>query len=247
MYFDLATATDLGRRKNNEDSSLLEPGLGLVVVADGMGGYEGGEVASSLAVEAVARFLARERRDPSGTWPCAADRTRRYDENLLVASLERAHLDIVARRQGALADMGSTVVALLLRADVVTVAHVGDSRAYRLREGRLEALTRDHSVQAEMAAAGVAFPFRNYVTRALGVDAHRADVSSHALAPGDVLLLCTDGLSEALDEPAIAALLQAQEAREAALKLVRTAVDAGAQDNVTVAVVRALQSSPSPS
>jgi serine/threonine protein phosphatase PrpC len=143
--------------------------------------------------------------------------------------------------------MGSTVVALLLRHGSVTVGHVGDSRAYLFRDGRLEALTRDHSVQAEMAAAGVAFPFRNYVTRALGVDAHRADVSTHPLEPGDRLLLCTDGLSETLDEGAIAPLLALEDAGQAAQALVHAAVAAGAQDNVTVAVVRALQSSGSAS
>lgn len=238
LHLQTGAATHVGRRKNNEDHFTLEPELGLYVVADGMGGYEGGEVASHLAVDSLRAFFRRHRRDPLGTWPCGEDRRRRFEENLLAAACERAHLDVLARRTGSLAEMGSTVVAALAHGELLTLAHVGDSRAYRLRHGALERLTRDHSVQAELEAEGLSFPHRNFITRALGVAQHAADVSTFAPQPGDVVLLCSDGLYEALEAEALRAALSSLPPSEAAASLVAQAVEAGASDNVTVVVLR---------
>lgn len=238
-----AGVTDVGKRANNEDALLDEPLLGLFVVADGMGGYDGGEVASRLTVEAVRDFVADNLRDPEGTWPVRADRTRPYDENLLLAAAAAAHRAIVAGRSGRLSRMGSTVVAALVRARRVIVAHVGDSRVYRLRGGVVTQLTRDHSVWAELEALGqggdrASFPFKNQITRALGIDeASRADVTSLDAEPGDTYLLCSDGLYDPLDEGALREALSCAPA-DACARLIETALARGTSDNLTAVIFR---------
>jgi serine/threonine protein phosphatase PrpC len=239
VALDFGAATDVGGRMNNEDNLLVDPSLGLFLVADGMGGYEGGEVASQQAVESIRDFIARNQRDPGGTWPCREDRRRSFEENLLAAAIARAHEDLAVRRVGALAEMGSTIVALLAVPRRTVVAHVGDSRAYLLRNGRLEQLTVDHSLQAEMHSHGVSFPYRNVITRALGVANHSPDLLPVEMIGGDALLLCTDGLYEAVPEGELAGLLAASPASRAARALVERALALGARDNVTVVVVRA--------
>ncbi len=234
----------VGRRKNNEDRLCIEPSLGLYAVADGMGGYEGGEVASTLTVEQLSGFVARNRRDPSGTWPCKEDKKRSFQENLLAAGVMVAHQAICSGRVGALDQMGSTLVAALLESGRLTFAHVGDSRLYRLREGRLEQLTRDHSVWAELEAHGRVgaredFPFRNQITRALGTAAARPDVATVELRAGDVFLLCSDGLYDPLTVEQLSALMGLPLA-EASEKLVQAAYDAGGTDNITVVLLRAV-------
>ena len=115
----------VGRRSNNEDALCDAPQLGLFVVADGLGGYEGGEIASSLTVAALRRFVEDNRRDPEGTWPIREAKGRSYEENLLVAATVVAHREIAARREGILSQMGSTVVAALVHDTRLIVAHVG--------------------------------------------------------------------------------------------------------------------------
>jgi PPM family protein phosphatase len=244
-----AAATHVGRRKQNEDSHGVDLRHGLFLVADGMGGYEGGEVASSLAAGTMLDFVARDARDPEGTWPIRAQPGRSYDESLLAAAVRAAHLEIAARREAAddrlLSEMGSTVAAVLCRGAEAVVAHVGDSRIYRLRGKELRQLTRDHSLQAEMAAAGLSWPHRNVITRALGIPSnHTPDVARLELAPGDVFLLCSDGLYEVTPDATLAALLEESEPEVAARALVEEALRRGASDNVTVVVVR-VQSSTS--
>jgi len=234
--------TDVGRRKNNEDRLCVLTELGLFAVADGMGGYEGGEVASRLAIDELSEFVARNRRDPSGTWPCKEDKKRSFSENLLAAAVMVAHQTIVAQREGKLEQMGSTVVAAMLDAGRLCFAHVGDSRLYRLRDGQVEQLTRDHSVWAELEAQGLAgaraeFPFRNQITRALGTNVARPDVAAVELRAGDTFLLCSDGLYDPLSAEQLAPLM-ALPLAEAAEALVKTAFDAGSHDNITAVLVR---------
>jgi serine/threonine protein phosphatase PrpC len=235
--------TSVGRRTNNEDALCDAPSLGLFVVADGLGGYEGGEVASSLTVTLLREFIDDNRRDPQGTWPIREVKHRSYEENLMVAATVAAHRAILERRTGKLGQMGSTVVAALVCGARLVVAHVGDSRIYRLRDGTVTALTRDHSLWAEMEAAGTAgdrksFPWKNQITRALGLDDHaQADVATFGIEPGDVYLLCSDGLYDPLDDARLkAGLLQSPEA--ACRDLVQAAFDAGSHDNITGVVVR---------
>lgn len=243
MHTTSAGLSVVGRRSNNEDAWLEAPELGLFVVADGLGGYEGGEVASKLTTTTLARFLEDNRRDPQGTWPIREVKTRSYDENLLTAAGVVAHEAILSRKQGALAQMGSTVVATLFSGKRLTVMHCGDSRLYRLRDGALEPMTRDHSVWAEMEAAGLAgnrhdFAWKNQITRALGLAGHgQCDVSSTTTAPGDVYLLCSDGLYDPLADAVLRDAL-ARPPREACATLVQAAFDAGSHDNITAVVVK---------
>jgi PPM family protein phosphatase len=246
-----AAATHVGRRSQNEDSHGIDLRHGLFLVADGMGGYDGGEVASSLVAGTMLDFIARDARDPDGTWPIRAAPGRTYDESLLAAAVRAAHLEIAARREpleeNPLREMGSTVAAVLCRDHHAVLAHVGDSRIYRLRGGTLTPLTRDHSLQAEMAAQGLSWPHRNVITRALGIPSnHTPDVARLELLPGDVFLLCSDGLYEVTPDAVLAELLACGDPEAAARALVTEALGRGASDNVTVVVLQ-VQSSESPS
>jgi serine/threonine protein phosphatase PrpC len=235
--------THVGRRSNNEDALLDARKLGLFAVADGLGGYEGGEIASKLTVSVLESFVEANVRDPQGTWPIRELKSRTFEENLLAAASASAHREISARRTGNLSQMGSTVVAALLRGDKLTVMHCGDSRIYRLREGVVTALTRDHSVWAEMVAAGLAgdragFAWKNQITRALGLDGHcTADVATFEVRRGDVYLLCSDGLYDPLEAPRLEAGLRLSP-EEACRDLVAAAFEAGSHDNITGVVVR---------
>ncbi len=247
MRIESFAVSVVGRRSNNEDQFCLAPDLGLFVVADGMGGYEGGEVASRLAVDEVRDFVGLNRRDPGATWPCAEDKKKAFSESLLSAASMRAHAQIAAHRTDRLRQMGSTIVTLLIEERRATCAHVGDSRLYRLRGGQLQQLTRDHSLWAELEAAGGAgvdrkdFGWKNQITRALGVDGnHRADTASLDLEVGDTWLLCSDGLYDPLANEQLAAELGRPSVKEACEAIVQRAYDAGSSDNITAVVVRAL-------
>ena len=237
-------ATHQGRRSNNEDALGVDPALGLFVVADGMGGYDGGEVASRIAVDTIQGFFRRNADDREATWPYAMDRALSFVENLLGIAVRLAHKGVCLRKQGRLAEMGTTVAALALEDGSATMAHVGDSRIYRLRGGVLEQLTRDHSLYAELVAGGMtnvdreSFPMTNVITRALGMGDARADLRREPVQPGDVFLLCTDGLIERVDDATIGELLDRNPPREACPKLVNLAYERGARDNITAIVVR---------
>lgn len=217
--------------------------LGLFVVADGLGGYEGGEIASKLTTKTLAEFIEANRRDPQGTWPIRELKTRTYEENLLSAAGVAAHEEILAQKQGRLSQMGSTVVAALLKGNLLTVMHCGDSRLYRLRDGAVSALTRDHSLWAEMEAAGIAglrseFAYKNQITRALGLNGHaKCDVASHSVESGDVYLLCSDGLYDPLDDARLRAGLSLSPS-EAVDDLSRAAYELGSADNITAVVIK---------
>jgi serine/threonine protein phosphatase PrpC len=246
MDIDCAGFTHVGRRSHNEDAWVSRPDLGLFVVADGMGGYEGGEVASHCVVDAFTGFCERVARDPEATWPHRPSPGRSREEDLLANCAWLAQRAVLTRRVGPLREMGSTVVALALGTHGAAVAHVGDSRLYRLRAGQLEQLTRDHSVLEEMREAGMEppprgqSPYGHFITRALGT--HRAEPSLHRLhvQPGDVYLLCSDGLYEPLgDEDLGSRMARMRTARETEL-LVEAAHAAGGRDNITAVMVRVL-------
>jgi serine/threonine protein phosphatase PrpC len=230
-----------GRRTNNEDAICAHPEIGLFVVADGMGGYEGGEIASALTVDAIQTLVGRTARNADVTWPYAIDPQRTLPENEVIIATRHAADQIAARRRGVLRDMGSTVVVLRLTGDGAVIGHVGDSRVYRLRGGALAQLTIDHSMAAQLEAAGMKpdanFPWRHVVTRALGTTTSEPDVQRAAVAPGDVFLLCSDGLSEVLAPAQIAALLAAP-AEAACRGLIDAAYAAGSRDNISAIVVR---------
>lgn len=240
-----AHCTTTGRRTNNEDAYLDDARLGLFAVADGMGGYEGGEVASDLAVKAMRGFYARLASDDNATWPFGLDPALGLDENALAVAIRLADSEVAARKTGRLASMGSTVAAVAVRDGRAVIGHVGDSRVYLLRGGRLRQLTRDHSLYEDMRAAGMEvppreqFPHANVITRALGMRPQPgAELGAEALRDGDVFLLCTDGLTEALDERRIAEALGAMAPAAACEALVRGSFDNGARDNITAVVLR---------
>jgi protein phosphatase len=237
------------QRRNNEDAFGVHLDLGLFVVADGMGGHAGGEVASRLAVTAVAEHLQRAARRHANAADRSAGAVASRAGDLLAAAVRHANDTVLraARTRIEERDMGTTIACVLARGDRAAVAHVGDSRVYRYRDGHLEMLTDDHSLLAECLRSGYltkeragSFPYRHFVTRSLGGDEHvEADVRLIEPLPGDVILICSDGLTGVVDEEQIAAIL-ADEPRldHAARLLVDRANEAGGPDNVTVVLVR---------
>ena len=246
MQVSWAARTDPGlRRSENEDSYCARPDLGLFVVADGMGGHAAGEVASGVAVEEIQHFVeATTAMTPHDTWPIPFDKSVGRDGNRLRAGFELANRRIEQRVEvdRELHGMATTVVALLLDAGKAALAHVGDSRAYLLHDGQLSRLTCDHSWVEEQIAAGMLtttaareHPWRNIVTRALsGTDELKVEVTEVTLAPGDRLLLCSDGLSSVLPDDEIGEVVTAgSDLQEICGELIRRANAGGGPDNVT--------------
>jgi protein phosphatase len=242
-----AGITLTGRRSNNEDAMLDAAALGLFAVADGVGGYEGGEVASKLTVTTLAGFIEDNRRDPQGTWPIKEQRSRPYEENLLAAAAVAAHREILSQKEGKLAQMGSTVVAALLTGAHLTVMHCGDSRLYRVRAGALEQLSRDHSEAQDLVDRGLlsaaearTWPRRNIITRALGIaDVPELDMEHGPIATGDRFVICSDGLTTHVEDPEILAIAATEPPQSACDRLVALALERGGTDNVTVVIVAA--------
>jgi serine/threonine protein phosphatase PrpC len=240
--------SDTGKvRKNNEDSYLADDGMRLYVVADGIGGHEGGEVASRLAIEEFARVV-RERFPGTDAQP-APGRSREADPvaSALDSAFMRANSTIIrtAAENPSLLGMGTTMTALLLRDTTANLAHMGDSRAYHVRDGVLTQVTEDHTVIAEKMRAGLITPgqaktssYRHVITRALGI-ARELIVEHRSLEvrPGDTFLLCTDGLTEMVEDAEIRSILSDAAPGAAAGRLVRAANKHGGVDNITVVVV----------
>ncbi len=236
-------------RPTNQDALLVDNSLGIWIVADGMGGHAGGEVASRLAVESVASHLQAEsaRRIQEGVTPhtheaSVRDAIRNADHAIL------SH----AKTEPGLKGMGTTIVLLRISSEQeprATIAHVGDSRAYRFSQGSLTLLTQDHSLVEDYVRCGrltpaqaSKHPLRHVITRALGIEgSSEPDISVYSLAPADLVLLCTDGLTKMLDDARIAATLRASGGSpEAACRaLVDAAITRGGEDNVTVLICAA--------
>jgi protein phosphatase len=233
--------TDPGMiRLENEDSIGTYPDTGLAVLADGMGGHQAGEVASRMAVDVIVRYL---------TDPYSPDKHQSVEKRVS-ESIRRANKSIheAARERPEYAGMGSTVVVALLRDGMLVVGHVGDSRLYRLRAGQLEQITLDHSVVQELVSRGL-FTLeeaqqsvgKNLVTRALGVDPEvEADVATLPLQPGDIFLLCSDGLNDVVGDSDIAQTLNDSAANlyTAAFRMVALANQRGGPDNISVILMR---------
>jgi protein phosphatase len=244
-----AVATHPGlRRAGNEDAFCCRPDLGLYVVADGMGGHAAGEVASQMAVETIERFLAGHA-DPDRGWPVTYDSTLSLDGNRLKAAFQLAnrHLNAATASDDALRGMAKTAAAVLMCAETPMVAHVGDSRVYRCRGGRLTLLTADHSWVGEQVRAGALteadarhHPWRNVVTRAIGGGADPdVDVAALDIAKGDRVLLCSDGLSSVVAPERLEAICGAHRPlQETCDALVDAANEAGGPDNITVLMLQ---------
>lgn len=220
--------TDVGRvRKQNEDSVYAADAQRLFAVADGMGGHRAGEVASAMAVEALHMRL----------------QSRQPDLRLMRQAFEEANGQIAAASAGEerLQGMGTTMTALWQTERSVLIAHVGDSRVYLLRGSRLRQVTDDHSVVAELLRCGLItpqearrHPYRNVITRSLGsAPTVEVDLLEREREPGDLWLLCTDGLSNMLTDREMEALLGSLPPQKAADALMQKALDAGGTDNIT--------------
>ena len=241
--------TDPGKKRpNNEDAFLADDCLGLYAVADGIGGHEGGEVASRISLETLSEVLhnafARDRTAPASRISPATDQ---YVSVLRDAvTLANTAVLQAAAKNPALSGMGTTVTVVLLRSRTAVLAHVGDSRAYLFRDGTLKQLTQDHSFVAEQVRAGLISPeqawispYRHVITRSVGIhpDVH-ADLGTFEVKQNDTLLLCTDGLTEMVRDDDIARILGGETPPAAAETLIRRANDNGGVDNITVVVVR---------
>lgn len=230
---DTAGFTDPGRkRRRNEDSFVIDPPL--FAVADGMGGAQAGEVASRLAAAAFREFHGADDLDP---------------EERLAAIIQEANRRIYERAAGdaQVSGMGTTITAALVVADALVIGHVGDSRAYRLRDGKFEQLTDDHSLVADLVRSGRitpeeadAHPQRSVITRALGTD-QEVDVDTFTVPAesDDLFLICSDGLTTMVEDEEIRDLvMRARDLEQAGKGLVRAANKAGGEDNITVVLFR---------
>jgi serine/threonine protein phosphatase PrpC len=240
--------TDTGqRRAANEDSFAVVYHHGLFMVADGMGGRNAGEVASKMAIDCVREAFE----SVDTTWPSAAgeDPGRMPSARLLIAGIQRANSRIVnlARRESDKSGMGTTFAGILVLQARVVIAHVGDSRVYRLRAKQLDQLTEDHSLLNEYIREGRwdpaeadAFPRPEIITRAVGADDElEVDTRIDAPVPGDVYLICSDGLSNMLDRPELAAImLKYRDITQCGGKLIDAANRRGGSDNITAVLVR---------
>ncbi|PWW46764.1 Stp1/IreP family PP2C-type Ser/Thr phosphatase [Melaminivora alkalimesophila] len=237
--------TDRGRvRPANEDAVAVHPAVGLMLLADGMGGYNAGEVAAQMAVEGVGRAMETWLQGPEGQAATAAEARARLE-----ACIQDANQAILAaaRSQPQCAGMGTTLVAGLLHGERLLLAHIGDSRCYRLRAGELQQLTRDHSWLQEQIDAGVLTPveaalsgLRNLVTRALGVEEPAPlEMQEFDTQPGDLYLLCSDGLTDRMQPKEIAELARAPVSlADKAERLVALANALGGRDNISVVLAQ---------
>lgn len=240
--------SDVGlTRAHNEDYFEVDPRHNLYVVADGMGGHSHGEVAAQLAVRTIHDFIVKTS-DRDTTWPFAGDARLARHSNLLKMAVRMAHDKVLAAisQDGSLHGMGTTVVGFLLEGTVAAVAHVGDSRAYRLRGGRLDQLTQDHTWVHEQVVAGFlskeqarSHPLKNVVTRALGGESDvLVDVREIEVQPGDLYLLCSDGLTAMLGDADLRERLgSGLGLHEICRSLVDEANSRGGIDNVTVVLL----------
>jgi protein phosphatase len=250
MKIRYAAKTDVGmKRTHNEDYFSLIEDEQLFIVADGMGGHASGEVASKMAADAVSEFYQRTK-DEEATWPYKMDRQLSYIENRLVCGIKLANYRIyeAASRDLRYKGMGTTIVAVLVNGEKIYIAHVGDSRVYRLRNQQIQQITRDHSLLEDYKDAKPDmteeeqrnFPHKNVITRALGMrDSVQVDIRHEAIQDGDVFLLCSDGLSGMVDDPQLLQIVNGSGNLERSVaELVDQANRAGGTDNITALLLQ---------
>jgi protein phosphatase len=255
---EITTCTDPGMvRSHNEDSVAADPANGLVVLADGMGGYNAGEVASGMATTVI---VTEMRQLLSGVRPHDVEQgsSEQVAARLVREQVLKANTSIyqAAQSQPQYAGMGTTLVVCLFYDDRMLVAHLGDSRLYLLRDGNFTQVTRDHSLLQEQIDSGIITPgqakkaqHKNLVTRALGIDPIvEPEIHEYPTQAGDIYLLCSDGLCDMVEDEDIGMTLQTLggNLKLAAQQLVQMANDNGGRDNVSVILVRVLREYPGP-
>jgi protein phosphatase len=243
MIYRFNAKTDPGRaRDNNEDSVAFDEVTGTAVLADGMGGYNAGEIASGMATAFIKSELSRWLTEAGSS--ASTKEVRRAME----ICVDNANLAIfnAANSNASYSGMGTTLVVAVFRGDTLLVGHIGDSRCYRLRGGVLDQITKDHSLLQEQIDAGLisleqaaTSSIKNLVTRALGVDDSVVlEVNEHTLEVGDLYLLCSDGLSDMVDDAAIAKIVSADADLDyKATQLIDAANANGGRDNISVLMV----------
>jgi protein phosphatase len=252
MEYAAAARTDVGRkRQGNEDSLCIAPDLGLYAVADGMGGHAAGEVASRLAVDTIRECMQKYL---GGADPAVLGQpipTCSREATFLLSSIQVANRMIFDAAQGRreYRGMGTTLVSVLAVDDTVALAHVGDSRIYRIRDAGIVQLSRDHSVVQQQVDRGIISAeeahesqYRHLITRALGLkESVEVDLTEEPVLPGDILLLCSDGLSDLLEDEEILAIVRehAEDLEKACQALVDRANYKGGDDNITALLIHA--------
>lgn len=246
-------ASDVGRRRErNEDSFSVDPALQLYIVADGMGGHVGGGLASRMAVQTISRVIAQLESDPDITTEASEVRLEGHGPAAILRyAIHCASRDIFERatRDTSLRGMGTTVVVLWVRDGFAYMANVGDSRGYVRRDGKLQQLTIDHSLVGEQIRAGIlsetdakTHRYKNIITRSVGfqpvVD---VDIEQRRVRSGDQFLLCSDGLTNMVNDDTLHMLLATNEIAQCPAALVALANENGGDDNITVLVVHAVE------
>jgi protein phosphatase len=240
--------TDVGKvRAANEDSFLIDDEHQLFIVADGMGGHQGGGYASSNAIKSIREEMIRLESTQETTQPSADQSGRTTAQVRLLHALQKTNERLFkkALEDSSLRGMGTTVTAIQLDPRSANIAHVGDSRLYLLRAGRLQQISRDHSWVQEQVDAGVIseeeariHPLKNIITRSMGHDRDLiVDLLREEFRPGDKFLLCSDGLTNMVPDQIIADTLRRMEPEAATRELIRLALEAGGQDNITAVLV----------
>jgi len=244
--FKIYGETDIGLvRENNQDSIdwylANEDDTGLAILADGVGGFAGGEVASRLAVEHAREAISRSIKKDRAAWQAESARMVWSMMDAIAAANVAVHK--VRSSNDELGRMGTTIVTALAFNEYLCIAHIGDSRCYRYRQGELVQLTVDHSMEEELRHAGTGTSnsvYRNVLTRTLGVEASVApEVTMQVTKADDIYLLCSDGLSSYIDDAAIANILKESNGLSQGINhLVKAANAAGGQDNVSVILIQ---------
>jgi serine/threonine protein phosphatase PrpC len=243
MNYHFCAKTDPGRaRDNNEDSVVFDEDTDIAILADGMGGYNAGEIASGMATAFIKSELSR--------WLTEAGHSAKPREvrRAMEICVDNANLSIFnsANSNAHYAGMGTTLVVGAFQDDLLLIGHIGDSRCYRMRAGVLEQITKDHSLLQEQMDAGLitqeqaaTSTIKNLVTRALGVEETvLLEVNEYPVEAGDIYLMCSDGLSDMVDDPAIAKIVSSDVGLDQkAVQLVDEANTNGGRDNISVLLV----------
>ncbi|MDA3862392.1 MAG: Stp1/IreP family PP2C-type Ser/Thr phosphatase [Deltaproteobacteria bacterium] len=251
MRIRYVAKTDVGMKRNhNEDYfSLLEEEQ-LFVVCDGMGGHSSGEVASKMAAESLTEFFKYTKNDKDATWPYKMDADLSYAQNRFVVGIKLANFKIFQSQatEAKYKGMGTTIVSVQVLGDHLLVAHVGDSRGYRMRKGKYEQITIDHSLLEEYKQAKTDltdedvknFPHKNVITRALGMrEKVKVDINKIKIEPGDSYLLCSDGLSGMLTDDEMAKMISEEDNLEKLISnLINQANENGGTDNITCVILK---------
>lgn len=233
MKISVWSLTDKGlKRESNQDSFIVDQDLGLYIVADGMGGHSGGEIASSLAVESMKTFIQKERAQSDDAKSLLGQAYRFANESIQARAKQEPRLN----------GMGTTMVTSLVLGNKVFIGNVGDSRAYLYRRGNLWQLTEDHSLMNEQLRAGLiseaqieSYQGKNVITRSVGYENEvQVDILERELQPGDHILMCSDGLCGLVEDQVIEDILKKNIGDKAIQACVKKALENGGDDNVTV-------------